>query len=77
MASVISIRVTDEEKKAFEKFAKVQGTPVSTMMKELTIQRLEDEYDMKIIEQYEKDVAAGKESLTPLEDVVKELELDV
>ena len=77
MAGVISVRVSDEEDKAFKKFSKLYDRPVSSLMKEFFIQRIEDEYDMKIVEQYEKDVAAGKESLTSWEDVVKELNLDV
>ena len=77
MAAVISVRVSDEEKEAFNKFSKLYDKPISSLMKEFFIQRIEDEYDMKIIEQYEKDVAAGKESLTSWEDVVRELDLDV
>lgn len=77
MAAVISVRVSDEEKEAFSKFSKLYDKPISSLMKEFFIQRIEDEYDMKIIEDYEKDVAAGKESLTSWEDVVKELDLDV
>lgn len=77
MAAVISVRVSDEEKEAFNKFSELYDKPISSLMKEFFIQRIEDEYDMKIVEQYEKDVAAGKESLTSWEDVVKELDLDV
>ena len=77
MAGVISVRVSDEEEKAFKNFSKLYGRPVSSLMKEAFIRKIEDEYDMKIIEEYERDVAAGKESLTHWEDVVKELDLDV
>lgn len=64
MASVISVRVSDEEKSYLEDFSKIYGRPVSTMLKEFALERLEDEYDLKIINEYEKDVADGNESLT-------------
>lgn len=73
MASVISIRVSDEEKKVLENFSQLYGRPVSTMMKDFTLEHLEDEFDLKIIEDYEKDVASGKESVTSWADFKREL----
>lgn len=73
MASVISVRVSDEERDVLENFSKIYGCPVSTMMKEFALERLENEYDLKIIEEYEQDVASGNEDLTSWDDFKKEI----
>ena len=44
-------------------------------MKQLAFAKLEDEYDLKIIEEYEKKKAAGKLKTKPAEELWKELGL--
>ena len=51
--SVISIRVNDDEKAILENASKIYGCGISSMVKQLAFEKLEDEYDMKVIKEYE------------------------
>ena len=55
MSENISIRVTWEEKQQIDSYAKLQGKSVSEMMKELFFEKLEDEFDLKLIQEYENE----------------------
>lgn len=57
--SIISIRVNDEEKKMLDSASKVYGCKVSSMIKRIVFEKLENDYDLKIFEEYEKDKANG------------------
>lgn len=50
----VSLRVSEEEKNTIEAYAKLQGMSVSEAMKEAFFEKLEDEYDFKVIEEYER-----------------------
>ena len=69
----VSIRVTDTEKDWMESYAKLQGASLSDAIKDIFFERLEDEYDLKSIREYE--VSPGCELYT-LEQVKEELGLD-
>lgn len=45
------------------------------MVKQLAFEKLEDEYDMKVIKEYEAEKAAGKIKTRSIEELWKELEL--
>lgn len=51
----VSLRVTAEEKKWMESYAKMLGQNVSDVIKAAFFEKLEDEYDLNIIREYEKD----------------------
>jgi len=73
--SVISIRVNDDEKAILENASKIYGCGISSMVKQLAFEKLEDEYDMKVIKEYEAEKAAGKIKTRSIEELWKELEL--
>jgi predicted transcriptional regulator len=73
--ATITLRVSDEEKDVMSNFAKFNGTTLSNAIKQIFFERLEDEYDLKAIEAYEKEKAAGKVVTFSLDEVISELGL--
>ncbi len=61
--SVISLRLNENEEKLLNEVAKFEGIGLSTYLKKIIFERLEDEYDLKIAEDaYEKFINSGKET---------------
>ncbi len=75
MAGTITIRVNDMEEKILDQVADVYGLGKSSLIKQLAFEKLEDEYDLKLIEEYEKKEAAGKLKTKPVDELWKDLEL--
>jgi len=72
----VSLRVTEQEKNWMESYAKVQGINLSDAVKEAFFQKLEDDYDLNTIREYEKEKAKGNMKFYSLDEVKKELGLD-
>lgn len=53
MSSVIRVRVSDAELELLNKAASIYGCEISSLMKRLVFEKLEDEYDLHKIEKYE------------------------
>lgn len=70
--SIISIRLSDEEKDMLEKFAEFEGKSVSGYLKSLFYEKLEDFEDLKEIKSYEKSNEFGKKGI-PFDDAMKDL----
>jgi len=51
----ISLRVSENERNWMESYAKLHGLNLSEAIKLAFIEKLEDEYDRKTIEEYEAD----------------------
>ena len=55
---IVSIRMTEEEKKLAETYAKLNGTTLSESIKKAYIEKIEDEYDVALakeaLKEYEK-----------------------
>ena len=56
---VVSIRMTDEERKLAEAYAKLNGTTLSDSIKKAYFEKIEDEFDVALakeaLKEYEKD----------------------
>ncbi len=52
--TTITVRLNDDEEKIFNEYAKLHGIPLSTLFKNSLEEKIEDEHDMRIIEEYEK-----------------------
>ena len=72
----ISLRVTDEEKKWMESYAKVMGVSLSDAIKNTFFEKLEDEYDLKIVQEHMERKAKGLVKYYSLAEVKKELGLE-
>ena len=74
MSAVISVRVNDQEEAALARASELFNCKVSSLMKKLTFEKLEDEYDLRVIKEYEKEKTDGTLELFDFNDVVKELD---
>lgn len=69
----ISLRVSEQEKELMESYANLHGVNLSEALKAAFFEKLEDEYDIKTIEEYENNPFIKTYTL---EEVKKELGLD-
>jgi RHH-type transcriptional regulator, rel operon repressor / antitoxin RelB len=74
--SMITLRINEEEKELFQKYADFNGVSLSEFIKSRVIESIEDEYDLKMIEEYEKRSMNKKEESYTLDEVLKLLGLE-
>lgn len=71
--SVISLRLNENEEKILREVADFEGIGLSSYLKKIIFERLEDEYDLKIAnESYKKHIENGSKTVK-FDDLVKEL----
>lgn len=74
----ISLKVSEEDKAFIQYMAKFEGKTMSELIREKTIEALEDEYDRQVAEkayaEYQEDLANGVEPMT-WEEAMAELGL--
>lgn len=75
MSAVISVRVSDQEQEMLTKVSAIYGCGLSSLMKKLVFEKLEDEYDLQVIAEYEKKKANGTLKTRPINELWAELEL--
>lgn len=75
MSAIISVRVSDAEQELLNKAASVYGCGVSSLMKRLVFEKLEDEYDLHMIEDYENKKKTGTLKTRPASELWAELDL--
>lgn len=70
-----SIRLTEEEKKLADSYAKIHAISIGEAFKKALFEKIEDEYDIVVANQaYNEYIKSGKKS-TPINELWKELEL--
>ena len=67
MSSVISVRINEKEAEILNQAAAIYGCAVSSLLKRLALEKLEDEYDMQVIK--------GKVKIYPIEELFEELDV--
>ncbi len=70
----ISIRLSDADTMLFKKYAELHGITVSELVSRSVIERIEDEYDLKIYEEVMAEFKANPVTYS-LDEVEKELGL--
>lgn len=73
--STITVRLNSEEEATFNEYAKLVGMPLSTLLKKTLEEKLEYEFDMKSIEDYEKNAANKSQETYDHEEIKKMLGL--
>lgn len=53
LLNTITVRLNEEEAKAYEEFAKLNDMPLSTLLKKTLEEKMETELDMQAIKAYE------------------------
>lgn len=67
-----SVRLTEEERKVFESYAKLHGISIGEAMKKALFEKIEDEYDISIYEKALKEYEEYPQTFT-LSDIKKSL----
>lgn len=70
----ISLRLSDEDTELFKKYAQMNGISVSELVRQSVIERIEDEYDLKLYEEAMKEYQKNPVTYS-LNEVEKELGL--
>lgn len=76
MNSTITIRLNEEEKRVFEEYSKLYKGGISTMIKQLALEKLQDEYDLEAALRFEKGIKEGSITVRPYDELMKETGLD-
>ncbi|MBF0996482.1 MAG: antitoxin [Lachnospiraceae bacterium] len=73
--STISLRVPEEELNIFKSYAKHNNSTLSEIIRKTMLERIEDEYDLKVFADYEAEKKAGTLKTRPISELWKELDL--
>lgn len=76
MNSTITIRLNEEEKEIFEEYSKVYKGGLSTMIKHLALEKLQDEFDYEKIAKFESGIKDGTVTTRPYSELLKELGIE-
>lgn len=74
--SVVSIRFNDEEEEIVKNYVKSKGTNLSQYIKNIIFEKIEEEYDLKLIQEYLKAKSEETLNLIPFEEAVKEWDIE-
>lgn len=75
MSNVISVRVNDVEQDILNKASALYGCGVSSLIKQIVFEKLEDEYDLKLISEYEIEKSKKTFKTRPISELYKKLDL--
>jgi len=70
--SVVSIRFNDEEEEIVKNYVKSKGINLSQYIKNIIFEKIEEEYDLKLVQEYLKAKSEETLNLIPFEEAVKE-----
>ena len=74
--SVVSIRFNDEEEEIVKNYVKSKGTNLSQYIKNIIFEKIEEEYDLKLVQEYLKEKSEGILNLKPFEEAIKEWDIE-
>ena len=74
--SVVSIRFNDEEEEIVKKYVKSKGTNLSQYIKNIIFEKIEEEYDLKLVQEYLKAKSEDTLNLIPFEEAIKEWDIE-
>lgn len=70
--SVVSIRFNDDEEEILKNYVKSKGLSLSQYIKNIIFEKIEEEYDLKSVQEYLKAKSEGTLNLIPFEEAIKE-----
>lgn len=74
MSRKINVRFNENEINALKKIADTHGVGLSSMIKTLALEKLSDDYDIKVIKEYEESKKNKKIELVDHDDAWKEID---
>ncbi len=72
MGSTVTIRLNDEEKRIFMEYSKMYKGGLSTMIKQLALEKLQDEYDLQLAAEFERGLSEGTVTVRPYDRLRQE-----
>ena len=75
LSFVICLCINEKESEILNQAAAIYGCAVSSLLKRLALEKLEDEYDMQVIKKYEEEKRRGKVKTYPIEELFEELDV--
>ena len=76
MNSTVTIRLNEEERKIFDEYSKVYKGGISTMIKQLALEKLQDEYDLATVTRFENGMENGTITIRSYEELLKEVGME-
>ena len=73
--SVLSIRMSDEEYRALEKYAKAKSISMNQAMKQAFFEKLEDEFDIELFDEAYAEYLKDSKTYS-IKEVIDELKLN-
>ncbi|MEZ7765301.1 MULTISPECIES: type II toxin-antitoxin system RelB family antitoxin [Gemella] len=73
--TTLTVRLNQEEEKIFNSVANLYGGKLSTAIKQLALEKIEDEYDMQLIKDFEEREERNEVNLISFDELKKELEI--
>lgn len=73
--STISLRVSDEELRILKSYAKINNCSLSEIIRVTMLERIEEEYDLRVLSEYENEKETGQSKTKPINELWKELNL--
>ena len=73
--TTLTIRLNQEEEKIFNSVANLYGGKLSTAIKQLALEKIEDEYDIQLIKDFEEREERNEVNLISFDELKKELEI--
>ena len=74
--SVVSIRFNDDEEEILKNYVKSKGLNLSQYIKNTIFEKIEEEYDLKSVQEYLKVKSEGTLNLIPFEEAIKEWDIE-
>ena len=74
--SVVSIRFNEEEEEILKNYVKSKEINLSQYIKNIIFEKIEEEYDLKSVQEYLKAKSEGTLNLIPFEEAVKEWDIE-
>lgn len=75
MSSIVSVRMNKKEADILQQAASFYGCAVSSLLKKLALEKLEDDFDLVMIAKYEDAKKAGTVETKPIETLFNELNI--
>lgn len=74
--SVVSIRFNEEEEEILKNYVKSKEINLSQYIKNIIFEKIEEEYDLKSVQEYLKVKSEGTLNLIPFEEAIKEWDIE-
>lgn len=73
MSNTVGFRVNESEKRILKEVSSMYGGNISKMIKTMIFERIEEDYSLKVIKDYEKEKSKGNLELKPINELWAEL----